>query len=221
MKRFFVFTVLALLAMTSVVQAAETTWAETENGVIGKSWWTPINASLTMEVGYADGSSIGDVEYFTRNWYGDEDSQIAQLFLQSNKNINVTMAWSGMPNDWLFDSIGVDYVVWDGEGTNSHSDAIYEWSDYSNGSGSKTFTLNYNGSNLLILNDGQWWTCDKLGVENSFFDIFGQANNACNDQKVGIGARLDFTPVVPAPSAILLAGLGTGLVGWMRRRQAL
>lgn len=31
----------------------------------------------------------------------------------------------------------------------------------------------------------------------------------------------DGTPTVPAPAAILLGVLGTGLVGWMRRRQAL
>ena len=33
--------------------------------------------------------------------------------------------------------------------------------------------------------------------------------------------RIGGTPVVPAPSAILLAGIGTSLVGWMRRKRAL
>lgn len=113
--------------------------------------------------------------------YGDENSQIAHLFLQSNKNINVTLDWSGLPNGWLETQFGVDFVAW----------------------------------------DGQWWTCDRIRTENCFFDIFGQANNVCGD-KLGIGARLDFCPaLVPAPGAILLAGIGTSLVGWLRSRHSL
>jgi hypothetical protein len=66
-----------------------------------------------------------------------------------------------------------------------------------------------------------------LAVET--FDITGLGpikkihfNSITDPSGAGID-NLSFTPIVavPAPGALLLAGLGTGAVGWLRRRRAL
>ena len=219
MKRLLMIAV--VLFMAAVVQA-DVTWTDTESGVIGTYWWRDVDASLSLAIRYQDGSDLGTVDYITSNWYGDSDSQIAQLSLEANKNIQVTMGWNGLPDGWFGWQYGVDFLVWDGEGTSSRRDAIYEYENYDTGRGSKTFMLNYDGDGLLIIDDNNHVTrWDSYPVEDTLFSVFAQANNT-DGGKLGIGAQLDFTPAaVPAPAAVLLASMGISMVGWIRRRNSL
>lgn len=98
-------------------------------------------------------------------------------------------------------------------------------------------TLTYDDSDNK---SGTWTTGDpiefytvKAGNQFALYWVDGGAasgswstehleNNGGNQPEIShLSAWNPKTPVVPAPGALLLATLGTGLLGWMRRRQVL
>ncbi len=246
MRKNVLLLVACLLMSAQFVSANVTEWSGSESGKIKAKWKTlfgknksaSTDAEISMNIAYQDGSAF-DLDYINKNWYGDEDSILPVLHLEQNKYIDVTIGWSGLSPD-LANALrfGADFMVWEGEGTEAASDAIYQWSNYICDSGSMTFSMMYSadcqGDNLLIILDGNIFTCPFNYVDACYFDIFAQANATGNDNnngKLGIGARLDFCcqnplpgdpPVnnpVPAPGALVLSSLGTAVVGWIRRKK--
>ncbi|NLW30008.1 MAG: hypothetical protein GXY77_00965 [Fibrobacter sp.] len=229
---------LALLAFAGSASAGITSWSETANASPTDPVGSLTNASLSVSVAYSDGSEF-EKGGFVRNWYGDENQFIDELYLEKGKEVTINLTWSNSKNaEWLSVPYETDLLLWDGQGTGNASDAKINWASAGQ-NGDKDFSVSFTVSALTVdVPSYRPWLITFGGYETSFtttneyFDVFAQLNansklidNSADNKKLGIGFRLNFdedskapTPAVPAPGAVVLAGIGTSLAGRLRRR---
>jgi len=79
---------------------------------------------------------------------------------------------------------------------------------------------------LLITAAGEWGGYDPAAYANDYIiggtGAFVSLVDTFDDFGVAVKDKIgeEINPTIPAPGALLLGSLGMGLVGWMRRRQA-
>jgi hypothetical protein len=136
------------------------------------------------------------------------------------------------PSGYLNGQISSDYVAFNAWGAPAefsggpfHFVGAYLTSAWRDGlnvdiEGYRLGTLAYSQTLILNTSDPLWFAADYLNVDTVRFVSYGGTHHRGypGDGTQFALDNLTYT-TIPAPGALVLLGLGTGLTGWLRRRQ--
>ena len=150
-------------------------------------------------------------------WYQDRFTLEPLYSNNYNNPADQWVQWStdqGTNQLTVYDATnGTVYGFYDGPTLQDLTTDVVNWGYYSTSGSTDIVDYREKEVKYLVWETGSGWASDYTGL------LDGLAIELVNGDAAYI--NLEPATVIPAPGAILLAGIGTSLVGWLRRRRAL
>jgi hypothetical protein len=204
------------LGMAAVLACSSSVWAGFTDGFeSGLGGWTATGYVQAVTSEYARNLGLGDFE-----WLPTEGDYFASLWSGYDGNFDNIPDYDQAHLSRSFEGIA---------GETLEFDYFFDFND-SDITESDWAKAALDGVDLFEAFDttSGWVTFEYVLPETktyeltfSVFDQDGFFESILGVDRVSVGQAGPPDGVIPAPAAILLAGMGTGLVGWLRRRRAL
>ncbi len=206
----------AVLAIAGSVQASPTIYTgdlAVGNGLIAAGKWDNPGTTLSWTVSYNETSGLWHYEYALTAAASPGISHIIVEVSDTFTRENLFTDWAG--------EVEIDTYN-GGQGGSNPSIPGYVHGIKFGTPGEGTVTVSFDSDRVPVWGDFYAKGGSSSAVFNAGFtpndvDPTDPASNGSFNNHVLVPDTV--TTYVPAPGAILLGGLGTGLVGWLRRRR--